>query len=190
MSIIFRIMYIITGDNRVRVWVTNVGRQPYAVVNPIWMWLIMGYGPIDSVVLIYNRNVNQERAQVERLLSRVFRSFNIKVSIYREEASEEWARYTDDFLDILDEYSEYAREIIVDLTPGRKFMAISIFNTYSILKKRRIRVVYLHLLDPAYQQKPLPVIPLSLQRFIIADLGPVGWFNKLKIFLYRLFYGG
>jgi len=157
------------GDILMRVWITNVGRQTYAVINPIWMWLLEGYDPIDTVVLIYNEKVKHEKEIIKKKLEILFSYYKVNVSIKFEESAEEWSKYWLNFIDIMKKYAVDADEVILDLTPGRKFMSVAAFLAYNALRKKglNIKMVYLHLLDLSYQQRPLSTIPLPLQKFIV-----------------------
>jgi len=152
-----------------RVWITNVGRQTYAVINPIWMWLIQGYKPPDIIVLIYNENVKGVKNDAREKLKRLFNHYGLGIQIQAEETSENWDEYGRRFNEIIKKYSSLAEEIILDLTPGRKFMSVAASLVFYSLQKANVKVklVYLHLLDQSYLQRSLSTIPFSIQRFIV-----------------------
>ena len=150
-------------------WITNVGKQVYAVVNPLWAWCIEGYSPPTEIYLIWNEAVKKELEIVIKLITRLYSALGYTPRIKLVPIPEEFRSYNSEFSKLVNELlrREDIELLIMDMTPGRKFMSAVIAKHVLDIKEKirnkdikiSTRIVYLHLRDMAYQNVPYPLIP-------------------------------
>lgn len=151
-----------------RVWITTVGKSPFAVVNPIWMVCRTGEFIPERVYLIWNEAVEEERDIVKDLTEVILKSYGIsEPEIIADESvkvrEEDFQRFMNLLIAIRDKELHEGNEVAIDMTPGRKFMsALSMGLGFS--SKHIHRVYYLHLSDQRYTNVPLILIPFKLQK--------------------------
>ncbi len=156
-----------------KVWVTTVGKSPFAVLNTIWYLVRKGEYVPERVYLIWNDLVEKEKEIVKELIRVLLESYGVNPEIIADESVKV---DEDDFHNLIKTLAEIrnkelaeGNEIAVDMTPGRKFMsALSMYLGVAdelIKKKKNVhRVYYLHLRDLRFVDKPLVLIPFSVQK--------------------------
>ena len=153
-----------------KVWVTTVGKRPFAVLNTIWYLVRKGEYIPERIYLIWNDFVEKEKELVKELIRALLESYGVNPEII---ANDSVKVNEDDFHNLIktlarirDKELEEGNEIAVDVTPGRKFMsALSMYlGVAGDLKKKVHRVYYLHLKDSRFVDKPLVLIPFSVQK--------------------------
>jgi len=166
-------------------WITTIGWSPFAVINPIWAYCKENEEYPDKVVLIYTpltRIRNNLRICI-RYISEILKSYNknilAKDSIIKEEIENESIELYADRLKRIIEREQKLKpdKIILDMTPGRKYMsAINVYygNNQSEIP---IQVLYLHLEESRYQNLAYPLAPI-IQHDLINILESTEIFSK------------
>ena len=160
------------------IWVTNISKQVFAVVNPLWAWYYEGYPLPSRLILIWNEGVKNELNEVINFVKRIYDSAGARLEFETVEIPEDFEAYWNYFGEKVIERileMEEVDEVILDMTPGRKFMSVVMFRAFGILKEKFkkigrevvVRIIYLHLLDLTYQSEPFPKIPFSKQKMLI-----------------------
>ncbi len=149
-----------------RVWITTVGKSPFAVVNPIWMACREGKFIPDRVYLVWNEDVEGVKQTVERMLGIILQNYGVpEPEIIADESvkvrEDDFNKFKSVISEICNRELNEGNEVVIDMTPGRKFMS-ALAMVLGLLKK--ISVYYLHLTDLSYQNKPLVLIPFSTQK--------------------------
>jgi len=153
-----------------KVWVTTVGKSPFAVLNTVWYIVRKGEYVPERVYLIWNDFVKKEKELVEKLIRALLESYGVNPEIIADESvkvdEDDFPNLVKTLLRIKDKELEEGNEIAVDMTPGRKFMsALSMYlGVAGDLKKKVHRVYYLHLRDTRFVDRPLVLIPFSVQK--------------------------
>ncbi len=148
-----------------RVWITTVGENPFAVINTLWAACILEgeeFMP-GKVHLIQNQKVKRNAEIVKAYVRRILGTYGISAEFEDHEVDEEdidgFAKL---FRSVVE--SEKGNEVAIDMTPGRKFMsayAMMVGFEYCVSK-----LYYLHLYDSSYQNRPFVLIPFNQQRLI------------------------
>ncbi len=149
----------------VKVWITIVGLSPFAVINSVWAaaknWtyvpervylLKSGQGRITS-------NCEMCEAWLRNIISRYsldVSALEIIIKEFDESSFRELTRKVDEIL--RNECLE-GNEVMLDITPGRKFMSIILFNSGIKYKDKGSSICYMHLHDEKYLNCSLPMIP-------------------------------
>ncbi|MHA1380376.1 MAG: CRISPR-associated ring nuclease [Candidatus Helarchaeota archaeon] len=149
-----------------KIWITVVGRSPFAVINSI---LAAGKNWNFIPEKIYFLRTKHDEIKKNCQICKVWvKNFTVKYSFekkepefhemeFHEESTNELLRLTDE---VLKKVCTDENEIIIDVTPGRKYMSILLFNL-GIKYKDSIRgICYNHLFNDEYQNIPLPLIPI------------------------------
>jgi len=159
------------------VWVTNISKQIFAVINPVWAWYYYDYPLPSKFFLIWNEGVKSELDGVINFLKRIYECAGVKFEFEPICISEDPSAYRKGFQEnVFKKLIKMTNidSVILDITPGRKFMsvvlAMTALNLKKILNNSRIFLIYLHLLDLSYQNEPFPKIPRSKQRFIVREV--------------------
>ena len=156
-----------------KVWVTTVGKRPFAVLNTIWYLVRKGEYIPERIYLIWNDFVEKEKELVKELIRALLESYGINPEIIADDSvkvnEDDFHNLIKTLARIRDKELEEGNEIAVDMTPGRKFMsALSMYLGVAdelIKKKKNVhRVYYLHLKDLKFEDKPLVLIPFSVQK--------------------------
>ena len=151
-----------------RCWVTVVGWSPMAVVNTIWWACERGVVPQRVVLLASPQVAEVQRSlkTVARYLQAILPRFGVAAPEIVQEPINE-----DDFLGfqqtlahVLEEERQRAQHLVIDTTPGRKYM-----SAFAIAEGRRNelkleKVFYNHMLDIRYSDVPHPLIPRHEQQ--------------------------
>ena len=154
-------------------WITNVGKQVYAVINPLWAWCIEGHPIPTEIYLIWNEAVKKELEMVIELITRLYSFIGGSPAIRTEKIPEDFKSYYNEFSKFISNIlkRDDVELLVMDMTPGRKFMSVVIADQLVRIKriigerglKMKAKIVYLHLLDMTYQNAPYPLIPLPKQ---------------------------
>ncbi len=156
-----------------KVWVTTVGKKPFAVLNTIWYLVRKGEYIPERVYLIWNDFVEKEKEIVKELIRVLLESYGIHPEIIADESvkvdEDDFHNLIKMLAEIRDKELAEGNEIAVDMMPGRKFMsALSMYLGVAgelIKRKKNVhRVYYLHLRDLRFVDKPLVLIPFSVQK--------------------------
>ncbi len=150
-----------------KAYVTTVGTSPEAVFNPLW-YLVEAYNWIpDRVYLLWNDDVREQLERVKELIRRLSEAYGVEIKIkagdgqrFREENPIEFREKAGSLIGSL--VSE-GHEVVVDITPGRKFMSALLLG--AAMAKGADEITYLHLDDwRNYIGKLLFEVPMSKQR--------------------------
>ncbi len=149
-----------------KVWITIVGRSPFAVVNSVWMACRKGEFIPGRIYLIWNEDVEEVKRTVERMLEIILQNYGVsEPEVIADESvkvrEDDFNRFMRVLKEICNEELNEGNEVAIDMTPGRKFMS-ALAMGLGIHKKTS--VYYLHLINICYQNKPLVLIPFSLQK--------------------------
>ncbi len=154
-----------------KVWITIVGKSPFAVINPIWIACKSGEFIPEKVYLIWNDAVKGEKEMVVKAIKVILKNYGVpEPEIIADDSTkvheEDFRRLAELLLSIRRKELREGNEIAIDMTPGRKFMsAIAMFmGVAKSLKDKVHRVYYLHLSDQRYLNYPLILIPHKLQK--------------------------
>jgi len=152
-----------------RVWITTVGKSPFAVVNPIWMVCRRGEFIPERVYLIWNEAVADVKKAVENNVRVILRNYGVdEPEIIADESvkvrEDDFKRFKEILKRICDKELDEGNEVAIDMTPGRKFMSALSMGLGFRKNKPVHRVYYLHLADQRYQGEPLIKIPFALQK--------------------------
>ena len=156
-----------------RVWVTTVGKKPFAVLNTVWYLVRKGEYVPERVYLIWNDFVEKEKEIAKDLIRILLESYGVSPEIIADESvkvnEDDFHELIRTLAEIRDRELSEGNEIAVDMTPGRKFMsALSMYLGVAselIKKKKNVhRVYYLHLRELRFVDKPLILIPFGVQK--------------------------
>ncbi len=156
------------------IWITTVGWSPFAVINPIWAYCKENDERPNKIILIYTpfKRIKHNLNICKRYISEILKIYNGKHlkedSIIIEEIENDSIEiYADNLNKIIErEKNQKCDKIILDMTPGRKYMsAINVYYGYN-LKDIPIQVFYLHLEESKYQDVPYPLTPIIRNELI------------------------
>ena len=155
-------------------WITTVGWSPFAVINPIWAYCKENDECPNKIILIYTpfERIKHNLKICQRYISEILKAYNgIKLnedSIVIEEIENDNIEIYADKLNKIIEREKNLKpdKIILDMTPGRKYMsAINVYYGYN-LKDTPIQVFYLQLEESKYQDIPYPLTPIIKNELI------------------------
>jgi predicted transcriptional regulator len=150
------------------IWITTVGWSPFAVINPIWAYCKENDECPNKIILIFTpfKKIKFNLDICQRYISEILKAYNGKKlnkdSIIIEEIENDNIEIYADRLNKIIERERNLKidKIILDMTPGRKYMsAINVYYGYN-LKDTPIQVFYLHLEESKYQDVPYPLTPI------------------------------
>ncbi|MEJ2294145.1 MAG: hypothetical protein P8Y23_05195 [Candidatus Lokiarchaeota archaeon] len=155
-------------------WISTVGWSPFAVINPLWAYCKEYEDIPDKVILIYTAdkiiksNLDICKRNILEIL-KVYKGdiFNEKQIITEKIENDKLEVYADKLSDVLkNEENLNTNKVLLDMTPGRKYM--SVLNVYYGFNQTTlpIRVFYLHLEKSEYQNVPYPLIPIVKSELI------------------------
>jgi hypothetical protein len=162
------------GNNKMITWITTVGWSPFAVINPIWAYCKENNDCPDKIILIYTplERIKKNLSICKQYIAEILKSYNVKKlikdSIFEEEIENDSIElYTNKLSKIIErEKSLKPVKIILDMTPGRKYMsAINVYYGYN-LKEMPIQVFYLHLEESKFLDVPYPLSPIIKNELI------------------------
>ncbi|MHA1360302.1 MAG: hypothetical protein ACTSRC_19445 [Candidatus Helarchaeota archaeon] len=155
-----------------QVWVTTVGWQPFAVINPIWAACFKDEFIPEKVVLLNNGYKNEKiRGNVAIVMDwveRILVAYGVETPFIEpcDADEDDIMEFRRIFEEVLQKHQMH--QVAIDMTPGRKFMS-SIAMAVGFKKENRSfvqRLYYLHLWVQEYQNYPFIKIPLKSQRLI------------------------
>jgi len=150
------------------IWITTVGWSPFAVINPIWAYCKENDEYPDKIILISTpfERIKHSLNICRRYISEILKAYSGKhfkddYIINEEIENDNIEIYADKLNKIIErEKNRKPDKIILDMTPGRKYMsAINVYYGYN-LKDTPIQVFYLHLEESKYQDVPYPLTPV------------------------------
>ncbi len=149
-------------------WITTVGWSPFAVINPVWAYCKEFKECPSRFILIRTKNerIRKNLTLVKSYLKEIAwgysnEDFLDKNMIIHQIEDEDIQNYANTLKKIISiETERNPNKIILDMTPGRKYM--SAINVYYGLQKSNIpiQVFYLHLEESRYQDVPYPLTPI------------------------------
>lgn len=149
-------------------WITTVGWSPFAVINPVWAYCKEFKECPSKFILVHTKNerIKENLVLVKSYLKEIAwrysnESFLENNIIIHQIDSEDIQNYANTLKKIIStEIDNSPKKIILDMTPGRKYM--SAINVYYGLQRSNIpiQVFYLHLEESRYQDVPYPLTPI------------------------------
>ncbi len=155
-------------------WITTVGWSHLAVINPIWAYCKENDKCPNKIILIYTpfERIKKNLTICQRYISEILKAYSGKKlnedSIIIEEIENDNIEIYADRLNKIIEREKNLKidKLILDITPGRKYMsAINVYYGYN-LKDTPIQVFYLHLEESKYQDVPYPLTPIIKNELI------------------------
>ena len=149
-------------------WITTVGWSPFAVINPVWAYCKEFKECPSKFILIFTKNerIKNNLILVKSYLKEIawgysngdFQDENIIIHQIDDEDIQNYANTLKKIISA--EMNTNPKKIILDMTPGRKYM--SAINVYYGLQRTNIpiQVFYLHLEERRYQDVPYPLTPI------------------------------
>jgi len=144
------------------IYVTCVGTTPEAVYSPLWALIEEGL-TVDLVHLLHTEGTRRH-AEALRDAIRILANLDegsVRISEVEEVNIEETVKQAKS---IVEEYRSHGFKVIVDITPGRKPMSISMFQ--AAMQGEAELITYLHLLNREFEREPYPLIPMWLVRLV------------------------
>jgi len=155
-----------------KVYITTVGTSPEAVFNPLW-YLVEVYDWVpDRVYLLWNDDVREQLEKVKKLIKRLSNAYGVRISVHAGEeerfSEENPVEFREKVVSLIGSLKHDGHEVIVDITPGRKFMSALLLG--AAIVKNADEVTYLHLDDwRDYVGKLLFEIPMVKQRLFMRE---------------------
>lgn len=155
-------------------WISTVGWSPFAVINPIWAYCKEYEDSLNKIILLYTpyERIIKNLEICKKYIIEILKAYNDKNlndnSIIEEEIKNDSIEiYADKLSRIIKRENELKpNKIILDMTPGRKYMsAINVYYGYN-LAEIPIQVFYLHLEEIKYQGVPYPLNPIIKNELI------------------------
>ncbi|TFF88001.1 MAG: hypothetical protein EU549_03800 [Promethearchaeota archaeon] len=157
-----------------KVWITTIGWSPFAVINPLWAYCKENEEIPEKIDLIYTPEgrIKKNLEICKRYIIEILNFYNGdnfgKDNIFEFEIeNESIENYTEKLREIIEiEEKKEENEIILDMTPGRKYMSAA--NVYFGYNKKSIpiKVVYMYLEESRYQNIPYPLTPIIKSELI------------------------
>lgn len=154
--------------NKMITWITTIGWSSFAVINPIWAYCKENEEYPDKIIIIHtpHEQIKNNLQICKRYITEILKSYNgknfNKDSIIDEEIENDNIElYADKLSKVIErEKNLKSNKIVLDMTPGRKYMsAINVYYGYN-LSETPIQVYYLHLEESKYQDIPYPLCPI------------------------------
>lgn len=155
-------------------WISTVGWSPFAVINPIWAYCKEYEDSLNKIILLYTpyERIIKNLEICKKYIIEILKAYNDKNlndnSIIEEEIKNDSIEiYADKLSRIIKREKKLKpNKIILDMTPGRKYMsAINVYYGYN-LAEIPIQVFYLHLEEIKYQDVPYPLNPIIKNELI------------------------
>ncbi|MHA1285037.1 MAG: hypothetical protein ACTSQP_21255 [Promethearchaeota archaeon] len=150
------------------VWITTVGWSAFAVINPLWAYCKKYKDFPNKIILIHtpNNKIDENLDICKRYIKEILETYNgakfNKNQIIEEKIENDSFKLYANVLKeiILKEISQKPKKIILDTTPGRKYMsALNVIYALKI-KDIPIQALYLYLYENIYQNIPYPLTPI------------------------------
>lgn len=155
-------------------WISTVGWSPFAVINPIWAYCKEYEDSLNKIILLYTpyERIIKNLEICKKYIIEILKAYNDKDlndnSIIEEEIKNDSIEiYADKLSRIIKREKKLKpNKIILDMTPGRKYMsAINVYYGFN-LAEIPIQVFYLHLEEIKYQDVPYPLNPIIKNELI------------------------
>ncbi|MHA1755978.1 MAG: hypothetical protein ACTSVV_04350 [Promethearchaeota archaeon] len=156
------------------IWITTVGWSPFAVINPLWAYC-KNYKEIpDKIILIHTpyEKIKENLNICKRYISEILKTYNEKglneIFIIEEEIENDSLELYANMLKkiIHREIYQKPKKIILDITPGRKYMSAINLIFASRIENLVIQAFYLYLYENFYQNIPYPLTPIIKNNLI------------------------
>ncbi len=162
---------------KILTWITTVGWSPYAVINPIWAYCKDKKEVPDKVIMLHTDSdrIKKNSKLCEKVINKILKEYsgadNFKPEIETHTLkSEDIELYTEKLKHVIEKTideqnskgTEESNLIILDMTPGRKYMSAKVMNFGELLntKENPIQVFYLSLAEMKYSNNSYPTIPI------------------------------
>ncbi|MFX1258924.1 MAG: hypothetical protein ACFFAN_13785 [Promethearchaeota archaeon] len=162
--------------NIILVWISTVGWSTYAVINPLWAYCKYKREFPQKVILIHTdhkkikENVEFCRNKINKILKIYSDDIDfepiIEDYLIESEHVDVFSNHLEKIIDNIGnkdfkQEAEISKFIILDMTPGRKYMSAKIMNIGDKKSSKNIpiQVYYLHLEDMNYLNYPYSMIP-------------------------------
>ena len=155
-----------------RAYVTTVGTSPEAVFNPLWYLVEIHSWVPNEVHILWNGMVKEELERVRELLERLSSAYGVEIDVIASEETlfeeENPVEFRGKTLSLIRSLKSKGYEVIVDITPGRKFMSALLLG--AALAGGADEVTYLHLSDwRNYAGRLLFEVPMVKQRLFSTE---------------------
>lgn len=145
------------------VWICFLGVTPQAIYNTIWAAVSKNMCKPTKFHFIASKEAIKQRSIIEKRVNAICHVFlkitpEIKFHIVDERNLEEVFKVPQE---IVQQEKEKGNNVIIDVTPGRKYMSIAALLV--ALDYGAEKILYLHLKDISYQGLDYPLIPYPLQ---------------------------
>jgi len=145
------------------VWICFLGVTPHAIYNTIWAAISKNICKPAKFHFIASKEAIKHRNIVEKKVKTICQEFlditpEIKFHIVDEHDLEDIFKVP---REIARQEKEKGNKVIVDVTPGRKYMSIAAL--LAAFDCGAEKILYLHLKDISYQGLDYPLIPYPLQ---------------------------
>ena len=153
-----------------RVWITTVGWQPFAVINPLWAACFFKEFIPGKIILLNNGHkdpkIRENVKIVIKWYEKILGAYGVEGPLMETCDADEndINKFHRIFERVIMAQKQY--EVAIDMTPGRKFMSsiamVMAFKKRDFVKK----LYYLHLWGQEYQNLPFIKIPFKNQKLI------------------------
>ena len=154
-----------------------MGTSIFAVVNPIWAYCKKECTFPDRVFILYSENDKRIINYLEKTMNylinilmiysnKQFNVKNLKVCPFEREDIDFYETKLKEV--IIKEIKSNPDKIILDMTPGRKYMSalMMLYGIKDFKTNIPFEVLYLHLYDEQFFNSPYPLIPIRENKFI------------------------
>ncbi|GAB6134929.1 hypothetical protein [Thermococcus prieurii] len=149
-----------------KAYITTVGTSVEAVINPLW-YLAEVYSWLPNMVyLLWNDDVREQLEKAKELITELSKTYGASVKVvagenlrFNEENPTEFREKAGSLIDSL---KSKGYEVVVDITPGRKFMSALLLS--AAMSENADEVTYLHLDDLSYTGRLLFDVPMVKQK--------------------------
>ncbi|MEJ2252329.1 MAG: hypothetical protein P8Y70_21345 [Candidatus Lokiarchaeota archaeon] len=155
-------------------WISTIGWSPFAAINPIWAYCKEYNECPSKFVFLYtdyekvSQNLELVKSYIREIIGEYSKTaFKEENIIIHDLISDDIQNYANSIKKIISmEISIKPEKIILDMTPGRKYM--SAINVYIGLQRSNIPILvfYLHLEERKYQDIPFPLTPIVKNELI------------------------
>ncbi|MCI0486733.1 MAG: hypothetical protein L0229_09045 [Blastocatellia bacterium] len=151
-----------------RSWVTVVGWSPMAVVNTLWQACERGIIPHRVVLLASPSEASVQRSIniIQRYLQATLPRFGVDEPVIEQKSinEDDFLGFHDTLAKVLAEECQRSDQVVVDTTPGRKYMSAFAIALGIQQSPKLERVYYNHMLDQRYNDVAHPLIPRHEQQ--------------------------
>jgi len=156
------------------IWITTVGWSPFAVINPFWAYCKSYKEILNKIILIHTpyEKIKENLNICKRYINEILKTYSEKglneIFIIEEEIEDDSLELYANMLKriIHREIHQKPKKIILDITPGRKYMSAINLIFASRIENMVIQVFYLYLHENIYQNIPYPLTPIIKNNLI------------------------